>query len=135
MILSSFVLFEIESLKKMTTYLLEARKILQKNGIFIAITGSEHLYNKKWLSWNTNFSCNKNLKSGDRAKVFLKKEKIEFTDIYWTENDYLECFQKAGFNILQTHYPLGKISEKFPWKDELKYSPFIIFIAKNRSFD
>jgi len=90
LIFSSFVLFEIPTIDGIKAYLSEAERTLKDNGIFIGITGSEHLYSasKKWIHFENNFPENKNAKSGDLVKLMLHSIQTEFTDYYWTEEDY-----------------------------------------------
>lgn len=130
LVFSSFVLFELESEKEILTYLEEAKRVLKKDGVFIAVTGSQEMYSKDWLIYKSDFPENKNLKSGDLAKIYLNDADIEFTDYYWTESDYRRLFKQAGFQLIEVHYPMGKESESYPWKDEKKSSPFVVFVAK-----
>ncbi len=131
LVFSSFVLFELGTKNEIIKYLKEAKRVLKDSGTFISVTGSENMYSeKKWMLFDTNYPQNKHLKSGDMAKILLKGADIEFTDYYWLESDYKECFKKAGFNLMEILYPLGKYSEPFPWNQERKSSPFVIFVAK-----
>lgn len=130
---SSLVLFELGSEKEILTYLEEAKRVLKKDGVFIAVTGSQELYSKDWLIYNTDFPENKNLKSGDLAKSYLCDADIEFTDYYWTEADYRRLFDKAGFQLLEIHYPMGKTSEPYFWKDEKTSSPFVVLVAEKKT--
>jgi len=76
---------------------------MKEEAIFIAVTGSQDMYSKDWLIYNTDYPENKNLKSGDLAKVYLRDADIEFTDYYWTESDYRHIFAQAEFNLLEIH--------------------------------
>ena len=129
-IFSSFVLFEIGTEEEIIKYLNEAKRVMRQDGLFIAVTGSQELYSRNWFIWDTDYLCNVNPQSGDKVKFFLRDSEIEFTDFFWTEIDYRRFFNKAGFSILDIHYPLGSVDEPYPWKDEIKYSPFVIFIVK-----
>ncbi len=131
-VFSSFVLFEIANRNNIVKYLNKACSFLKKGGIFIGITGSEHLYSlfRSWMTFDAYFEENRKLCSGDIAKLALKHPKMEFYDYYWKELDYLECFAKTDLKILQIHHPLGSLEDSYNWKDELSYSPFTIFIAK-----
>lgn len=128
LIFSSFVLCELG--KEISEYLNEARKLLGKEGVFIAITSSEHMYSKHWFCFDNQYEQNQNLKSGDKGKILASDTGIEFTDYYWTKQDYLNFFQQAGFDPIEVYYPLGKSNEPFSWKDETVYSPFLILISK-----
>jgi ubiquinone/menaquinone biosynthesis C-methylase UbiE len=131
LVFSSFVLFEINSKEKIVNYLKSAKKVLKSDGTFLSVTASEDMYQERnWMIFDTNYKENQTLKSGEVAKVLLNGADIEFTDYYWTEKDYRECFEKAGMKLTEIIYPLGKFSEIFPWKAERKKSPFVIFVAK-----
>ena len=132
LVFSSFVLFELSCKKDLIEYLNRSFLFLKNDGIFIGVTGSEHLYSlsRNWMTFDANFEENRNLRSGDIAKLALKHPEIDFYDYYWKEADYLDCFEKAGLKILQIHHPLGSLEDPHSWKDEISYSPFIIYIAK-----
>lgn len=132
LVFSSFVLFELASKKDLVQYLNKSFSFLKKDGVFIGITGSEHLYSlsRNWMTFDANFKENHNLRSGDIAKLALKNPQMEFYDYYWGKADYLDCFERAGLEILEIQAPLGLQQDLYPWKDELFYSPFTIFIAK-----
>lgn len=132
LVFSSFVLFELASKDDIVQYLNKSFSFLKKDGIFIGITGSEHLYSlfRDWMTFDANFEENRNLRSGDIAKLALKYPEMEFYDYYWKKSDYLDCFERTGLKILQTHSPLGSPKDLYPWKDELSYSPFTVFIAR-----
>jgi len=129
-IFSSFVLLEINSEKGLVAYLEEAKRVMKENGVFIGITSSQDRYSKEWLFEEVDFPENKNLTSGCKIKLYSKDAGIVFEDYYWTEEDYKKFFSKAGFQIVEIYYPLGKESDPYPWKDELYYSPYVILVAK-----
>lgn len=132
LVFSSFVLFEMGDINSIITYLKNAYSFLKPGGIFIGITGSEELYStsRKWMLFDANFFENRNLQSGAMAKLLLKNPKIEFYDYYWKEKDYLSCFSKSDFEIMEIYHPLASSKEPYLWEDELEYSPFVVFIAK-----
>lgn len=130
LVFSGYVLFEIGSEEEMVSHLQEANRVMKDDGVFIALTGSEHMYSKTWYGYNTDYPENKNLKSGDLAKIRLCDADMDYIDFYWTEDDYRHFFETAGFEILEMHYPLGQDSEPFPWIDERTVSPFLIVVAR-----
>ncbi len=134
LVFSSFVLFEIGNENDIISYLQEAKRLLKRNGIFIAVTGSQNLHSpfRDWLSFNCQFQVNNNLSSGDLAKLYLYDADMEFTDYYWSELDYRKFFALAGVELLEIIYPLGKESDPYNWKDEKKVSPFVILVGKSK---
>lgn len=127
-VFSSFVLFEISNRTELKRVFKETYRVLKKGGIFIGITGSEELYNHKWLSLDVDFDQNKNLNSGDIAKVLLKDADLVVYDYYWTNQDYLEAIQASKFSILDTLFPLGENEDDYPWQDEKQVPPYAIYV-------
>lgn len=135
LIFSGFVLLEMSSKKEIIDYLLEAKRVMKKSSsLFVAITASENICDtsKKWLDFTTNFPENKNLASGSLIKVYNYDSHIEFSDYYWTQADYQNCFTRAGFNIVEVNFPLGNKEDPYAWQDELVTSPFAILVAINK---
>lgn len=134
LIFSSFVLFDMKSKKEIIEYLEKGTFFLKKSGIFIAITGSEELYSvhRNWIAFDSVFDENRDLHSGDIAKLRLRDPVIEFCDYFWTESDYFDCFQKAQLKILKVHKPLGSENDPYLWKDEKFFSPFTAYILEKQ---
>jgi ubiquinone/menaquinone biosynthesis C-methylase UbiE len=127
-VFSSFFLFEISSKHELSRVINEIYRVLKKEGVFIGVTGSEELYNHKWLSLDVDFEQNKYLSSGDIAKVLLKDAGLVVYDYYWTNNDYLEIIIASQFSLLETLFPLGENTDGYPWKDEKHFSPYVIYV-------
>lgn len=125
---SSFVLFEISSKPELKRVLNEIYRVLKKGGLFIGVTGSEELYNHKWLSLNVDFEQNKNLNSGDIAKVLLKDADLVVYDYYWTNQDYQEVIQASKFSILEILFPLGESRDGYPWEEEKQFPPYVVYV-------
>lgn len=134
LIFSSFVLFDMRSKEEIVDYMNKAVFLMKKKGTCIVITGSEELYSvsRNWIAYDSNFDENRNLHSGDIAKLRLKEPSIEFCDYFWKKNDYFDCFQKAGLKIVKVHKPLGSEKDPYLWRDEKFYSPFNVYIMKKQ---
>jgi ubiquinone/menaquinone biosynthesis C-methylase UbiE len=131
LVFSSLVLLEIKSKEDLSKYAKEASRVLKPDGIFIAVTASEQMFNPNYKSnlRKSNFKENINPQSGDQVKIHLKELNLTFDDYFWTKNDYEQIFKSAGLEICKVHYPLGKKNEPYQWKDELEV-PFILeFLA------
>lgn len=128
LVFSSFVLFEISNKLELIRVINEIYRVLKTGGLFIGITGSEELYNHKWLSLNVDFEQNKNLKSGDIAKVLLKDAGLLVYDYYWTNKDYLEMIHTSKFSLLETLFPLGEDTDGYAWEDEKHFPPYVIYV-------
>lgn len=130
LVLSVYVMFTVPSKKEMLAIFKEAHRCLRDEGIFIIVTGSEELYSHEWLSYSSDCSQNRNLKSGDAIKIKLKDLGIEFVNYYWTDDDYSHLFNLSGFKILEKHFPYGKANEGKSWVSEMEYPPYVVYILQ-----
>jgi ubiquinone/menaquinone biosynthesis C-methylase UbiE len=139
LVLSTFVLFEFASKEKMQKALEEIKRVMKRDAIFIAVTGSAEAYNREnqWVSLNVDFPQNDFLKSGDLGRVdfLINEETMTFQNYYWTEQDYHEIFQKSGLSLEMTHRPKGyKEEEKtlsWNWKSEISVAPYYTFVLSH----
>lgn len=127
-VFSSFVLFEISTKNELTKIFNEIYRILKNNGIFIAVTGSEEMYTHNWLSLDANYQENLNLKSGDIAKILIKEVDLIVYDYFWTDKDYNDVISNTKFNILKSLFPLGEDHDGYPWIDEVKHPPYVVYV-------
>ena len=130
LVVCAFVLLEIATKGEILKVVSEIRRVLKKGGIFISILTNDNTYKHDWLTLNTSFPENKNLTSGSKVKVEFRDLGFAIDDYYWTENDYKEIFQKAGFVISEIHKPIGREDDGYEWRDEKNFPPITIFVCK-----
>lgn len=130
-VFNSFVLCEISSEAELEKTFKEMKRVCKKNGLVISVTNSDWLFSKNWLTIANQFPENICLNDGDIAKIYLKDVNIELLDYFWSEETYINCFKKAGYENLVLKKPLGHDSDGFRWLDEKIYPPYTIYIYKN----
>ena len=128
LIFSSFVLDEVPTLEKIILYFKAAKAALKKDGVFIMVTGNAEVTKEDFLTIEID-ACSYPPCSGDIRKIYVPEFGIEFHDYYWTRADYNNALNKAGLELKEIHYPLGKPEDDIPWRDELYESPYIILVA------
>lgn len=131
LVFSSWVLFEMDTLEKITNYLKESKRVMKDDGYFIAIIASKNIYDPKFKSnlYDTNFKENENLQSGSLVKMKYLEINMAFVDYFWSEADYCKAFDDAGLKVAAIHYPVGKTTDPYPWLDELHKSPVLLILA------
>ncbi len=132
LVFSSHVLLVVPTKQEMAVLFKEIHRVLKKGGIFIAVTGSEEMHSprRKWISYETDFPENYNPKSGSPVKLHIKGVNVVFYDYNWTYKDYVSLLEDNGFEVLETHFPIGKEGEHYTWKSEKYHSPYIVYVVR-----
>jgi len=82
-----------------------------------------------------NFPENRgDLRSGQEVRVRLISENIVLNDYFWTDQDYKELFESAGFKIQDEIRPLGSSDDNIEWLDEFRISPHVVYIAGKEKY-
>jgi hypothetical protein len=123
----------LDTINSIIFYLSEAKRLLKQSGVIIAVTGSGHMHSaeRDWFTFGTRYPDNTALQPGQKVKALHFESGIEFTDYYWPEDVYSSVFGEAGLRCIEVLHPLGKEGEHYPWRDELKLSPFVIFVLRH----
>ena len=130
-VVSTFVLFAIPTLNEIIAVFKRINRVLDKDGVFIAVTGSTEMYKRDWLSLEVKqFPQNNNPKSGDACKIKLTEVDLVLEDYFWTDEDYEQVAKQSNFVIANKTYPLGKDEDGIAWKDEKKFPPYVFYEFK-----
>lgn len=132
LVLSSIVFMEFPTKEKMMETLTEMRRVLKDNGVVIIITDTPEAYSGDFVSFSFNFPDNKNLKSGDKARVVIKGTGIILYDYVWLDEDYREVFARTGFDLLESRKPTPKGDEPYQWHSETTLPPWVIYVLKKK---
>ncbi len=60
-----------------------------------------------------------------------REEGRSVEDILWPDEDYWNVFQKAGLALVQTYRPLAKESEPYPFVNETRIAPWVIYVLRS----
>lgn len=129
-VFSSFAFLEVGSKEELVKISKDIKRVLKPDGVFITIVCIEDFYNRDWLSLNSQFPENQNLVSGSVVKVLFKDIGLIISDYFWSADDFLEVFHKAGLRLITNHKPLGTEKDGYEWVTEKEISPFVIYVVK-----
>lgn len=109
----------------------ELKRVLKKNGKLINLVSSPQIYIHEWASFSTrDFPENRQAKSGDKVKIIMTdvEDQRPVEDILWSHGQYMNVFQRAGWQVAGINRPLGKENEPFPWVNETRIAPWVIYV-------
>jgi SAM-dependent methyltransferase len=133
LILSPFTFDNISTMEKKVEIFHSFKSLLKDSGCIIHLVSSPEIYTHEWTSFSTrNFPQNRNSKSGERVWIVMLdvEDQRPVEDIFWTDEDYAEVFQRSGFKTIRKHRPLGDPSEPFQWVSETTISPWVIYVLQ-----
>ena len=132
LILAAIVFLEIPTKKEMIKILKKLKKTLKNNGTIIIVTGTPEAYKNNWASFICDFSENKNLKSGDKARIQLRGTDASMYDYVWFDDDYKDIFNKAKLEILETLKPMPRGDEPYKWYSEINKPLWVIYVLRKK---
>ena len=105
------------------------RLIVPGTGRIVSLVSAPEIYKNEWASFTTkDFPENRSAKSGDKVLIVMLDvdDRRPVEDVYWTEEDYGEVYQRAGLEPLRTYRPLGRETDPCNWVSETTISPWAI---------
>ncbi len=108
-------------------------ELLNERGRIILLDSTEELYINEWASFSTkDLPGNFTARSGEIVRTIMHdvEDSRPVDDIFWTHDDYLEMFERAGLKMEASYYPLGRHEEPFEWKSETEMAPWVIYVLK-----
>jgi len=133
LVLSVFTFDNIPTMQKKVALFIDLRNLLNKEGKIISLVSSPDIYMHEWASFTTkDFPENKFATSGDKVKIIMTDvtDRRPVEDIVWSDGDYRKVYAQAGLTLLATYRPLARDDEPFPWINETKIAPWVVYVLK-----
>ncbi len=133
LVLSVFTFDNIPSTARRIAIFERLGRLLAPGGRIVALDSTPDIYTHEWASFSTrDFPENALARSGDIVRIVMKdvEDARPVEDIFWTDADYRECFRRAGLEAVAVHRPLARPGEPFPWVNETKIAPWVIYVLK-----
>lgn len=109
--------------------------LLAADGIFVNLVSSPEIYVNEWASFSTrSYPENRHAKSGDRVRIVITDiaDGRPVEDVVCTDGDYRSLYAQAGLELAVRHAPLGRPEEAYPWVNETRIAPWVIYVLKRR---
>ncbi len=108
-------------------------ELLTSDGILVSIVSSPEIYTHEWASFTTkDFPKNAAARSGDVVRIVVTdhQDRRPVEDILWTDESYRSVYQEASLQVVQVLKPLGIGDEPYPWVNETKIAPWVIYVLR-----
>jgi SAM-dependent methyltransferase len=135
LILSAFTFDNIPTREAKTKIFRDFHGLLTPRGIVINLVSSPQIYMHEWASFTTkDFPENKKAHCGDPVKIIMTdvEDRRPVVDIVWPDQDYRDVYAAAGWEVLQMLEPLARGDEPYPWKDETRIAPWVIYLLRRK---
>ncbi|MDD5544532.1 MAG: class I SAM-dependent methyltransferase [Acidobacteriia bacterium] len=110
--------------------------LLKPSGKMISVVSSPEIYLHEWASFSTkDYPENREAQSGDVVRIITtdSPDRRPAEDILCTDETYRDLYGQAGLNLLTTYKPLAHGDEPYPWINETKIAPWVIYVLARKN--
>ncbi len=110
--------------------------LLAPAGVLINLVSSPDIYLHEWVSFSTkDYPENRRAKSGDRVRIVITDiaDRRPVEDVVCSDEDYRSLYARADLTLVATHRPLGRAEEPYPWVNETRIAPWVIYVLRRLS--
>jgi SAM-dependent methyltransferase len=131
LVLSAFTFDNIPGVQHRVRLLGGLRERLNRAGKLVLLGSTPEMYTHDWASFaTTQFHENARARSGDVVRVIITDvdDARPVEDVFWLDHDYQAAFRRAGLDVLATYRPLASSHEPYPWVNEARVAPWVIYV-------
>lgn len=127
LLLSTWVVVELDSRTALNTYLTEVARVLAPDGVAFVVANTAEFYRHRWVSCDVDFPENQGpLVSGQLVKARLLPEGVVVADTFWSDEAYRSSLVAAGLRVRDVAFPLAPREEP-GWCDETSIAPWVVY--------
>jgi SAM-dependent methyltransferase len=107
--------------------------LLKPEGKLVNLVSAPEIYVHEWASFSTrDFPENRRARCGDRVRIVVTdiEDARPVEDVLWLDPDYRAVFAEAGLEVVAVHKPLGREDEPYPWVNETRIAPWVIYVLR-----
>lgn len=133
LVLSAFTFDNIPTIARKVALFRGLRDLLSAQGRIINLVSSPEIYTHEWASFSTAaFPENRRARSGGIVRIvntaIADSRPVE--DVLWTDGAHREVYLASGLTIVKTYRPLASDDEPYPWVNETRIAPWVIYVLK-----
>jgi SAM-dependent methyltransferase len=132
LVLSAFTFDNIPEATK-TRIFSDLAKLLAPNGTMVSLVSAPEIYTHEWASFSTrDFAENASARTGEPVRIVVTdhQDKRPVEDILCTDESYRAAYREAGLQTIQVLKPLATGDEPYPWVNETKIAPWVIYVLR-----
>jgi len=133
LILAAFTFDNIPGAERKITIFEGLRRLLADGGRIVNLVSAPEIYTHEWASFSTrDFPENLRARSGDTVKIVITdtEDARPVEDVVWSDRAYRQTYRAAGLTIVETYKPLASKCEPYPWINETRIAPWVIYLLK-----
>lgn len=131
LVLAAFTFDNVPAKERKVALFGALRELLGRDGRIVNLVSSPDIYRHEWASFSTrDYPENARARSGDTVRIVVTalEDRRPVEDVLWTDESYQEVYRLAGLEVLTTHRPLGRDDEPYPWVNETRIAPWVIYV-------
>ncbi len=136
---TTMVLQEMQTEEQLQNAVSEIGRITRKGGWFAAVCDNDAITCEEYTAFTyAPFPENKGRRDNYVKSQSTVSNIVWEKDRFWSREILARCIEQAGFRIRSIEYPLADPATppfpnepSRPWKDELTFSPLMVFWARN----
>lgn len=133
LILSAFTFDNVPTLEKKAKLFGDLGALLSDGGRIVNLVSSPEIYTHEWASFSTrDFPENRRARTGDIVRIVMLDvaDRRPVEDVLCTDSAYRDVYGQAGLRVLESHRPLGRKDEPYPWVCETMVSPWALYVLE-----
>jgi SAM-dependent methyltransferase len=136
LVLAAFTFDNVPTMRKKVASFAALRDLLGRDGRIVNLVSSPDIYCHEWVSFSTrDYPENARARSGDTVRIVVTalEDRRPVEDVLWTDEWYQDVYRRAGLELVVTHRPLGREDEPYPWVNETRIAPWVIYVLKGKT--
>ena len=135
LVLSAFTFDNVPTLEKKVGLFRGLGERLAAGGRIVSVVSAPDIYVHEWTSFSTrDYPENRAARCGDKVRIIMLdvEDRRPVEDILWTDEGYLDVYERAGLRSIATYRPLAKPDEPYRWVTETEVAPWVVHVVGPR---